>query len=173
MSLAHGAEGGPNFEALILALPMVVVGVILFVQKSARPIVPILLVLGGIAIGVGSLTIFAKDDHDATASSGNSNETYVAAVTGLCAAHHAASTDADEARRIFQDDAHVPLHDVAAEVQETDRAAAAALLEAKETVESDVEDESVDGAALESDLEDLLDATVLALRAIDVEAPTC
>jgi hypothetical protein len=41
-----------------------------------------------------------------------------------------------EARRVFQDQSHAYLHELAAQLQERDRALAAQLLEAKQRVES-------------------------------------
>jgi hypothetical protein len=47
--------------------------------------------------------------------------------------------DVDGAGKEFYDTAHQPLHDLAAEVSDVDRAVAARLLEAKEAVESSLE----------------------------------
>lgn len=173
MLLAHGSESGPNLEALMLALPMVVVGIILFVQKTAKPIVPVVLVLGGIAIGVSALTIFDGDDHDVEASPSAGPGAYVGAVTGLCEAERVAAPEPEEAGRIFENDVHLPLHELAAEVGEEDRGAAAALLEAKETVESEMAGGAMEGEILEDHLGALHNAAVGALEAIDVEAPAC
>lgn len=173
MPFAHGAPGGPNFEALVLALAMVVVGVILFVQKTAKPIVPVVLVLGGIGIAAGGLTIFAGDDHEEDLSPAGGNQAYVGVVTGLCEAAAAAATEPEDAERIFQDQVHVPLHELAAEVGEADRAVAARLLEAKDSVESALEAPPIRADALEDDLSELLDATIAGVRTIEMEAPTC
>lgn len=173
MPFAHGAPGGPNFEALVLALAMVVVGVMLFVQKTAKPIVPVVLVLGGIGIAAGGLTIFAADDHQEDSSRAGGNQAHVGVVTGLCEAASLAASRPAEAERIFQNEVHVPLHDLAAEVGEADRAAAARLLEAKGSVESALGAGSIEGDALEEELAGLLDATIAGLKTIDVEAPTC
>jgi hypothetical protein len=171
--LAHGTASGPNFEALALAVAFVVIGVVLFVQKSANPMAAVVFVVAGVAIGVAGMTVFAGDDHDAEAAGAGGNEAYVGAVTGLCEAQRLAPDRPSDAGRVFFDQAHVPLHDLAAEVGDTDRDAAAGLLEAKESVESVLEEDDVDGTGLSEDLADLLDATVAALRAVDIEAPTC
>ena len=82
---------------------------------------------------------------------------------GLCAAATAARAgDATEARRIFFDRAHDPLHELAAAVGEQDRSAAARLLEAKEAVEAGLE---TGGADLADDLDQLVVATGAALVA--------
>lgn len=171
--MAHGGAGGSVGEALVLALPLLVLGVVLFIQKTVKPVVSVGLVVAGIAVVVGGMTIFAEDDHDAEASVPGGGGSYVGAVTGLCEARRVAEAEPDEAARLFTDEAHVPLHDLAAEVEDEDRAAAAALLEAKQAVESDLDDEPLQGETLEADLDELLKATVSGLAAIDVEAPTC
>lgn len=172
MLLAHGGAGGSLGEGLILALPLLVLGGVLFIQKTVKPVVSVGLVAAGIAVVAGGMFV-SQDDHEEEAPTPHGGGSYVAAVTGLCEARRVAASDPDEALRLFQDEAHVPLHDLAAEVGERDRAAAAALLEAKQTVESEVENEPLEGDALEADLDDLLDATVSGLAAIEVEAPTC
>lgn len=173
MPFADGAEGGPNFESLVLALPMVIVGVILFLQKTAKPIVSVVLVLGGIAIGGAGLTVLARDGHEAEPSASGSDNSYVSMFTGLCEARRLAPRDPGEATLIYQDKLHVAVHDLAAKVQARDRGAAAALLEAKQAVETDIDADEVDGDALEQHLDELLEATVTGLRTIDLEAPTC
>ena len=75
------------------------------------------------------------------------------AVATLVEAHAAlcqAASRPDEARALFFDRAHDPLHSVARALDGVDRPQAATLLEAKETVESDL------GARRESRPEDLL-----------------
>lgn len=58
------------------------------------------------------------------------------AVQGLCEAEVLASGgQPDEARRVFQDQSHAYLHELAAQLQERDRALAAQLLETKQQVE--------------------------------------
>lgn len=173
MLLAHGAAGGPNFEALVLALALVVIGVVLFVQKSGSPVAALVFVVAGVAIGAGGMTILAGDDHEEEAADPGRNQAYVGAVNGLCEAQRLAPDRPGEAARLFFNEAHVPLHDLAAEAGDSDRDAAAAVLEEKQTVESALGEDSVDGAALSEDLAGLLDATVTALRAVGIEAPTC
>lgn len=59
-----------------------------------------------------------------------------AAVTGLCEAQSLASGGGvEEARQVFEDQSHAYLHQLAAELQESDRSLAAELLEAKQQVE--------------------------------------
>lgn len=66
-----------------------------------------------------------------------SDDPYLAAGSGLCEAAMKAETgDAAGEETVLYDMVHQPLHDLAAEVSEVDRAVAARLLEAKEAVES-------------------------------------
>jgi hypothetical protein len=147
-------------------------GITFFIQKTAPPIVSVVFVLTGIALGIGGLTFFAGEG-DAHADAPGPHDAHVSLVKDLCAAQQAAVDDPTEATTIFQDEVHVPLHDLAADVQEADRDAAAGLLEAKQAVEARVGTDRVPGEGLESDLAELLEASVVGLRAIDVEAPTC
>lgn len=75
----------------------------------------------------------------AAACSGGSDtaDPYRLASSGLCQVSTAAeSSDIADAEEVFYDIVHQPLHDLAAETTEADRAVAARLLEAKEAVES-------------------------------------
>jgi len=70
----------------------------------------------------------------------NPDDPYRSAASGLCEASTKADKgDVDGAGKEFYDTAHQPLHDLAAEVSDVDRAVAARLLEAKEAVESSLE----------------------------------
>lgn len=170
MLLAHGGEGGAaNFEALVLAIPMVVVGVILFAQKAAKPIVPVALVLGGFAIAVGGFTVLkpaAVEEHS------DAEIAYGEMLASLCEARMvAADGEVDDAGAIFEDDVHVRLHDLADRLSD-DRAAAGRLLEAKQVVEADL-DRLVEPEELSSDLGDLIVATEAGLDSLDLEVDGC
>jgi hypothetical protein len=96
------------------------------------------------------------DETDETA------DPYGTAATALCdAAGHARAADADAADTVFYDLVHQPLHDLAVEAAESDRAVAASLLEAKEAVESSLGD--ADPASVSDDFEQLVAATDQAL----------
>lgn len=74
--------------------------------------------------------------------------------SALCGARSAAARgEMAEARRLFVDHAHQGLHELAATAGDTDRAAAARLLEAKEAVERDFATAS---AELVGDLDGLM-----------------
>ena len=95
-----------------------------------------------------------------------------AAYLGVCSALGAAKTgDTDEARTIFDDEAHGPLHDLAAEVGKEDRAVAARLLEAKQATESAVS--GTDDDALRPALERLAAATGDAVTEVEGEPGPC
>ena len=76
-------------------------------------------------------------------------------IASLCAAHaDAARGDETGANREYYDHAHQPLHELAADLQRRDRAAAAQLLEAHQRVEDDLADHPTDNK-LARDLDDL------------------
>jgi len=102
---------------------------------------PLGLLIGGvlatIAIAVAISTIADSDEGPPGAGAQGS---FAAARTAVCqAAGSARQGDAIRARAIFLDDAHQPLHELAAAAQQSDRSAAARLLEAKGRVESGLE----------------------------------
>ena len=161
--------GGVNAGAVVLALPLIVLGVILFFQKTAAPIVSAVLVAGGLIVGIGGFTFLKSETetHQHQPATGSDTD-YQAAVAALCEARDA---QPGEARALFFDRAHGPLHVLADDVAEEDRATAADLLEAKQQVESTLDsDQSAD---LGEELGRLVDATVAALTVIDVEVQAC
>ena len=92
---------------------------------------------------------------------------YAALVRGLCQAR-ASAGDPDQARRAFFDNAHQPLHELAAAAAAGDRVAAARLLEAKQAVEGDL---AGDPARLGVDIDLLIEATRGALAAVGQPPP--
>ncbi len=69
-------------------------------------------------------------------------------VASLCtAAASARSGDREEARRLFFDGAHQPIHELASATSEVDRVVSAQLLEAKQVVEADLGDAGAAGLA--------------------------
>ena len=62
MNLAHAAgAGGPHSEYLMVAAGLLVLGVLLFVQKSVAPAVSISLILGALAVGTGAFVVGADE----------------------------------------------------------------------------------------------------------------
>jgi hypothetical protein len=50
--------GGPDLELFLLAVALVFLGVVtFFVQKTTKPFVPVLLLVGGLAVGAGAFAI--------------------------------------------------------------------------------------------------------------------
>lgn len=155
---AHGAAaGGFNVESMFLAVPLVVLGVALFMQKSSPPAVPVALVGIGLLFAVGGFTFLSEDDH------GPHGEMF----HSLCDA--SASDDPEAAARTFNDEVHEPLHGFADEVAQADRAAAAEVLETKQRVEAVVQDGGDPAPALD----DLTSAVQRALPAVGEEGLTC
>jgi|SRR5688500_3311914 len=166
----HGHEaGGVNAGAVVLALPLIVLGVILFFQKTAGPAVSAVLVAGGLIVAVGGFTFLRSEGetHQHRQETGSDSE-YQDAVAALCEARDA---QPDEARALFFDRAHGPLHVLADEVADQDRGTAADLLEAKQEVESMLDSEA--GADLNRSFGRLVDATVAAVGVLDVEVEAC
>jgi hypothetical protein len=95
------------------------------------------------------------------------------AVASLIDAHTAlcqAAADPDAARRLFFDRAHEQLHTVARALEDVDRAQAAALLEAKEKVESELPNPP---PALPDDLRRLAAVYRDGLGRLAITAPPC
>jgi hypothetical protein len=93
-------------------------------------------------------------------------------VAPLCEARGQAVHDAAEAKAIFVDRAHDGLHELARDVAELDRSAAARLLEAKQAVEAEIERPS-GGTALAEHLEALIASTRRALEATNQPVSGC
>lgn len=71
MIIAHTlGTGGPDLELLMLAGAMLVLGAILFFQKSAKPIVSLTLVLLSLALGTGAFALGGDDGSTSAAPSG-------------------------------------------------------------------------------------------------------
>ena len=102
---------------------------------------------------------------------GDERDAYGTAVAGLCeAADDAGSGSAASARQVFYDEAHQALHELAAETAETDRATAAALLEAKQSVEAGLDESAGD---LADRIRSLLAATNRALAVTEHDPVRC
>ena len=113
-----------------------------------RPVVAVLLLL---AVACG-------DDQPA--------DPLVDAHVALCEA----ADRPDEARALFFDRSHEALHEVARRLDDVDRAQAAALLEAKQRVESGLDSPR---PSLPADLTRLADVYRASLGRLAIEAPPC
>lgn len=79
MQLAHAVTtSGANVEMLLLGVGLLVLGVVLFVQKSVKPVVPVLLILFATAAGAGAFALGDRHPH-----SHSSSATAGAAPSGL------------------------------------------------------------------------------------------
>lgn len=68
MESAHTlGSGGPEIELLILAGAMLVLGVVFFFQKSVKPILSLVLVLGAFAVSGGAFVFKSDGSAEATA----------------------------------------------------------------------------------------------------------
>lgn len=138
-------------------------------------VVPVIAVVTvGLALTIGTFAFLNTDgDRVPPEDDRHDVDSYPAAVQGLCEASRVAEDDPERAHDLFFDEAHATLHVLADEVAERDRAAAAALLEAKERAESTLSSEDVSSEELRTDLDALVDATIAATRAVDVEVDRC
>lgn len=90
-----------------------------------------------IALAVGATLAIALST---LSCSGDDSDETTSDVTGLCDAVRAAdASDPGRASAVFHDSAHEPLHELARQLEESDRAQAARLLEAKQKVEAAIE----------------------------------
>lgn len=172
--LAHGGVvGGANVDALMIAAALVVVGVTLFVQKSAKPIVSVLLVLGGGTLTFAAFTFLSTDDRHAPKAAPAADPVGAGVVEGLCEARQQLEGDRPaEAESTFYDRSHVPLHDIADRLSGEDTAAAARLLEAKQSVESNFERSTTNVFVLRA-LDELIISTVRGLAELDQQVQGC
>jgi hypothetical protein len=68
MNYAHTlGAGGPDLELFLFAAALLVLGVVLFLQKSAKPVVSVVLLIAALAVGTGA---FAFGGSSSSTSSG-------------------------------------------------------------------------------------------------------
>jgi hypothetical protein len=91
---------------------------------------------------------------------------------GLCEAAAQAPTDVKAAEKTFNGRSHDGLHLIAKGLEAVDRAAAAALLQAKQKVEADFS-KNAPGTQVAADLKPLHDVTVSGLARFNVTAGAC
>jgi len=98
----------------------------------------------------------------------------VRAFLSLCSmSSEVAGDDVAAAEATFQDEVHETLHELADRLGSTDRATAAAVLEATSRVEADLVETTPDPARLSEDVAGLVTAMGDALAAAGFEAPPC
>jgi hypothetical protein len=91
---------------------------------------------------------------------------------GLCESARQAATDVSAAEKTFQGKSHDGLHLIARGLETIDRAAAAALLEAKQKVEADFSNH-VPGSQVAADLRSLSEVTKSSLAHFSVTVDAC
>lgn len=96
----------------------------------------------------------------------------LAVAAGLCEAAAQAPGDVEAAGKTFNGRSHDGLHLIARGLEQIDRAASAALLEAKQKVEGDFS-RSAAGAQIATDLQHLHEVTVTSLARFNVTAGPC
>jgi hypothetical protein len=96
----------------------------------------------------------------------------LAVAAGLCEAAAQAPGDVEAAEKTFNGRSHDGLHLIARGLEQIDRAASAALLEAKQKVEGDFS-RSTAGAQVATDLKHLHEVTVTSLARFNVTAGAC
>ena len=172
---AHSASGGGSLDQIGLAVGVICLGLAFLVQKSLDRRVSIALVVVGLVGLVGSFT-FLKNiggGNTITVQGQEFQEQELQdAVVAICTARNEADTDTEAAELVFLDSAHLPLHVIAAAVEDEDRALAGRLLEAKQTVEEEFAGKT-DPAELADELDALLDVTVESLYVLEIEVSTC
>jgi hypothetical protein len=100
------------------------------------------------------------------------NPAYERALAALCSAREEAARDPVAARATFFDRAHDPLHTLARQVGDGDRAQAGRLLRAKTAVEANLERRRT-ASSLLPDFDHLIRVTREALREVGEPAPPC
>jgi hypothetical protein len=67
LQLAHSlTPGGPDIEVMLIAVALLGLGIALFLQKSTKPYVPVVLLVLALAVGAGSFAIGANSGAQAT-----------------------------------------------------------------------------------------------------------
>ena len=175
--VAHSVgTGGGNLETIALSAGIILLGLAFLVQKSLDKRVSIGLVVLGVVAFVGAFT-FLKDVGGGEGTIVVQGQEYTedeltGAITALCTAREAAADDPDEAEEQFLNRAHIPLHVIAAAVQDENASQASRLLEAKTTIEEEFVGDR-DPEALEGHFTELIEATADALGTLEVPASTC
>lgn len=163
-------------DTIALSLGLIFLGLAFLVQKSLDRRVSIALVVLGVVALVGSQT-FLKNIGGGNVitvqGTEYEEEELVGAVTALCTARaEAEAGDIEAVQAAFVGRAHIPLHVIAAAVEDEDRAAAARLLEVKQDVEAELagkqdEEELVEG------FQELIEVTVDTLEVLEIPAGAC
>lgn len=141
-----------------------------------RPLAPLAVVVAAVVAVTGAGAACGSDEKPQTvvALAGQTVAiTRLQSVAGgLCEAARQVTTDTDGARQTFFGQSHEGLHLIARGLEETDRAASARLLEAKQRVEADFS-APPPGPQVAADLRQLAEITRSSLDRFDVEVAAC
>lgn len=130
--------------------------------------------VGSVALALVAVACGGSGDGSPSTSSSATTAPEVRAFLSLCSMRaDVTAEDVTSAAATFQDDVHEALHELAARVEPTDRASAAAVLEATSKVEADLGEASPDLARLGTDVDGLIGAMRDALDAAAIPAPSC
>lgn len=122
---------------------------------------------------VAVLLVFSACGGDASKPATDQESPYDELVGDLCESLSLATDgDVTGAQRVFEDRVHGPLHDLAADVQEVDRGAAADLLVAKNAVEQRFE-ATPEQAGVTKDLRSLSEAVGRSVEALGQGSGGC
>ncbi|GBC86449.1 hypothetical protein HRbin12_00438 [bacterium HR12] len=142
--------------------------------RTRSPMLAAALALASTAALVGCGGASAPATSPTDHGSHGSGEPEVDAYLALCDMRDLiAAGDLERAEATFHDEVHEALHELAEELETTDREASAALLVAKAKVEADLEREPVEPAALGEDTRTLQRAMAEALGAAGIDPPSC
>ena len=126
--------------------------------------VSVLLMLG--------LTLGACGNGGESSANVPSDSALMDAVGSLCTARDEVTKSIEDGRRVFQDEAHSALHEIARRVTPIDRVVAARLLEAKQRVEAAFETKANPGA-MRDFLSRLIEEANLALAELSLSKVGC
>jgi hypothetical protein len=172
--LAHSTAGGGSFDEIALAVGLILLGLAFLVQKSLDRKISILLVVIGLVGLIGSQTFLKNVGGGNTITVQGQEfeeEELVGAIQAMCTARSEVE-DFEAAQTTFLSRAHVPLHVIAAAVEDEDRELAGRMLEIKQKVEVAFAGDAPPDE-LEAVLDDLIEVTAEALAALDIPADTC
>jgi hypothetical protein len=125
-----------------------------------------------VALALATVACGANAGGTTDLSHGVPQERADEAMMALCDIAEGRVTAFEQVRAAFNDRAHETLHHVAAAAQEEDPAKAAALLEAKSVVETDLGRDEAPARVAEH-VAALATATAAAIRAIGLDAEPC
>jgi hypothetical protein len=100
MQFAHTlGEGGPEIEFLIIAGAMLLLGIVFFMQKSVKPVVSVVLVIGAFAMTAGAFAVGGSDTASAQGGCGDSGSNGDTVLT-IAAPQDGGTVPADEPFRL-------------------------------------------------------------------------